>query len=319
MKYVLISLLLFTSTLGFAQDSTKVLTLSEYLGYVKTFHPVVKQARLITSESEAKLMTSRGAFDPKLEVDFANKEFKGSNYYNQLNAAFKIPTWYGIELKAAYDANDGLYLNPENTVPDDGLYSVGVSVSLARDLLINKRMALLKQARLFVKQAKAEQQLQVNQILYEATISYFKWLQSYNEKRVYAAFLENAQFRFDGIKKSYESGELPAIDTLEARITLNTRKLNLEKSRITYIKSSLALSNFLWLNDNTPIELRDQVIPDVETGEAIDNVLNTSELDLENLDLSLHPKLQSLEFKLQGLNLERKLKMNNLLPQVDLI
>ena len=318
MKYLLISLLILFSSVSSAQDNAQVLTLAEYLGYVKTFHPVVKQARLITSEGEAKLLESRGAFDPKLEIDMARKEFKGSSYYKQLNAAFKIPTWYGIELKAAYENNDGLYLNPENTVPDDGLFGVGVSVSLARDLLINKRMALLKQARLFVKQAKAEQQLQVNQILYEATLSYFKWLQSYNEKEVYKAFLDNAQFRFDGIKKSYESGELPAIDTLEARITLNTRKLNLEKARITYIKSGLALSNFLWLNDNTPVELREQMIPDVETKSSIDTALNTSALDLEQLDLNTHPKLQALDYKLQGLNLERKLKLNSLLPTVDL-
>ncbi|GAA4281086.1 TolC family protein [Gaetbulibacter aestuarii] len=318
MKHVLICLLCLSSTFSFAQDPPEVLTLAEYLGYVKTFHPVVKQARLIASEGEAKLMESRGAFDPKLEVDFSKKEFKGSSYYNQLNTAFKIPTWYGIELKAAYENNDGLYLSPEKTVPDDGLFGVGVSVSLMRDLLINKRMALLKQARLYVKQAKAEQQLQVNQILYEAALSYFKWLQSYNEKKVYEAFLENAQFRFDGIKKSYESGELPAIDTLEARITLNTRKLNLEKARITYVKSGLALSNFLWLNDNTPVELREQMIPDVEAGNTVDTVLNTSALDMEQLDLSVHPKLQALDYKLQGLNLERKLKMNALLPRIDL-
>lgn len=301
-----------------AQDSTSVISLSEYLGYVKSFHPIVKQANLIISESEAKLMKSRGAFDPKLEVDYDRKKFKNIEYFDKLNASFKIPTWYGIELKGNFEENTGVFLNPEANVPIDGLYSAGISVPVARGLLTNKRMAMLKQSKLYVKQAQADRQLLVNNILYDATISYFYWLKTYNEKRVYEDFLSNAEMRFNGIKKSFEVGERPAIDTLEARITLNDRKLNLEKSRIKFIKSSLELSNYLWLNDNTPIEIQDGIIPNTNTIETIDITLNTSGLDIENFNIENHPKLQSLDFKIQSLNIEKRLKANTLLPQIDL-
>ena len=326
MKVLLLNILLLSTALlsaqenfpVFGKDSTSIINLSEYLGYVKAFHPIVKQANLIINESEAKLLKSRGAFDPKLEVDFDRKKFKNTEYYDKLNAAFKIPTWYGIELKGNFEENTGAFLNPESNVPSGGLYSVGVSISVARGLLTNKRMAMLKQAKMFANQAKADRQLLVNNILYQATVSYFNWLKTYNEKGVYEDFLDNAQIRFDGVKKSYELGDKPAIDTLEARITLNNRKLNLEKSRIKFIKSSLALSNYLWLNENTPIEINDGVIPDVNTFDTIDNTLNTSILDIENLNLDEHPKLQSLDYKFQSLNIEKRLKMNNLLPQIDL-
>jgi len=318
MRLNILSIMLFISSIVIAQDSTTVINLSEYLGYVKTFHPIVKQANLVIKESEAKLLKTRGAFDPKFEVDYDRKKFKNTEYYDKLNAAFKIPTWYGVALKASFEENDGIFLNPEGSLPDNGLYSVGVSVSLARGLLINKRMAMLKQAKMFVKQAQADRQLLVNNILYEATIAYFNWLKTYNEKRVYEDFLINAQMRFDGIKKSYEVGELPAIDTLEARIVLNNRKLNLEKTRIKFVKSSLELSNYLWLNENTPIEIKDNVIPDLNTLQLIDVTLNTSVLDIENLDINNHPKLKSLDFKLQSLNIEKRLKLNNLMPKIDL-
>jgi outer membrane protein TolC len=326
MKVLLLSILLLSTTIlraqesipNLTQDSIAIISLSEYLGYVKSFHPIVKQANLIISESEAKLMKARGAFDPKLEVDYDRKKFKNTEYYDKLNAAFKIPTWYGIELKGNFEENTGNYLNPEATIPDGGLYSVGVSVSVAQGLLTNKRMAMLKQSKLFVNQAKNDRQLLVNNILYQATLSYFNWLKTYNEKRVYEDFLSNAQIRFNGIKKSYEVGDKPAIDTLEARITLNNRKLNLEKSRIKFIKSSLELSNYLWLNENTPIEIKEGVIPNVNTFETIDNTLNTSVLDIENIDLEAHPKLQSLDYKFQSLNIEKRLKLNNLLPKIDL-
>ncbi|WP_339895853.1 TolC family protein [uncultured Algibacter sp.] len=318
MRAFLLPILICFSSLISAQDSTSVMSLSEYLGYVKSFHPIVKQANLIINESEAKLMKARGAFDPKLEVDYDRKIFKNTEYYDRLNASFKIPTWFGVELKGNFEENTGDFLNPQAFVPEDGLYSAGISVPIARGLLTNSRMAMLRQSRLYVKQAQADRQLLVNTILYDATVTYFNWLKTYNEKRVYEDFLTNAEMRFNGIKKSFEVGDKPAIDTLEARIALNNRKLNLEKSRIKFVKSSLELSNYLWLNGNTPIEIQDLVIPDANTFDTIDVTLNTSGLDIESFDIENHPKLQSLDYKFQSLNIEKRLKLNNLLPQIDL-
>jgi len=296
----------------------EVLSLAEYLGYVKSFHPVVKQANLVINEGEAKLLKARGAFDPKLEVDMERKEFKSTDYYDKLNAAFKIPTWYGVEFKAKYEENSGVFLNPESTVPEDGLYSVGVSVSLAQGLLTNRRMAMLKQARLFNKQVQADRQLMVNDILFEAAQTYFKWLKTYNDKQVYDSFLYNAEFRLEGIIKSYEAGEYPAVDTLEAGIIVQTRRLAYENARMTHVKASLELATFLWLDDNTPIELRDNVVPDTNTEVIIDEALNTSGINLDMLDIENHPKLISLGYKYEGLIVEKRLKANNLLPRVDL-
>jgi len=318
MKNLIFGLLFIVFGSSFGQESLTELSLSEYLGYVKSYHPLVKQANLLITESEAKLLKSRGAFDPKFEVDYDRKQFKDSEYFDKLNSTFKIPTWYGIEFKANFENNEGAFLNPEANVPEDGLYSLGVSVSLARGLLINERMAMLKQAKLFTKQAKVDRQLMVNNILFEASITYFNWLKAYNEKKLYESFLNNAAIRLDGIKQSFESGERPAIDTLEAGITLNSRKLELEKARITYIKSSLALSNYLWLQDNTPVELQDNVIPDVNTSQIVEDALDITQFDMDSLSLDNHPKIQSVGYKLRSLELERRLKLNDLLPKVDL-
>ena len=318
MKQQFLTFLFLCSGIMFGQiNSNEILTLNEYLGYVKSYHPIVKQANLIINESESKLLKERGAFDPKIEVDRTQKTFKNTEYYDRLNAAFKIPTWYGVEFKGNFEENNGLYLNPESTVPDNGLYSVGVSVSLAQNLLINKRMTMLKQAKLYLKQAKADRTLIVNNILYDATVAYLDWLKSYNEKHVFNEFLENAQMRFQGIKKSYEVGDKPAIDTLEARITLNTRKLNLEKANINYIKSSLEMSNFLWIND-TPIEIKEEMIPDTNTISVMDEYYNILEINFNNFNIEDHPKLQSLNYKYKGLVIDKKLKQNNLLPKIDL-
>lgn len=312
-KTILNILCTITGLIGFGQE-IDVLPFSEYLGYVKKYHPIVKQANLVISESEAQLLKARGAFDPKLEVDYDSKKFKNTAYFNKLNTTFKIPTWYGVALKGNFEQNSGAFLNPEAKVPIEGLYNVGISVSLARGLLINERMATLNQAKLFEKQAKAENQLVVNDILFLASKSYFDWLKTYQEKKVYEKFLDNAKIRFKGLKRSYQLGEKPAIDTIEARIVLNNRELNLEKAKLNYIKASLELSNFLWIND-VPIEVQTNIIPDTKIKNYIDDALQINSIVL---DLVNHPKLLSLDFKYKGLEVERRLKQNNLLPKIDL-
>ena len=102
---------------------SEVLSYSEFLGYVKKFHPRIKQADLKINTAEAELMKARGAFDPKIEVDYDKKQFKNKEYYSILNSSFKIPTWYGIEIKASFDNGEGIYINPENTTPNNGLTS----------------------------------------------------------------------------------------------------------------------------------------------------------------------------------------------------
>ena len=316
-KNIFILFLLMCTQLFSQEKVASVMTLSEYLGYVKTYHPIVKQANLVINDSEAKLLKARGAFDPKIEVDFDKKQFKEKEYYNKLNGAFKIPTYYGLEFKANFENNDGIYLNPENNVPTDGLYAAGVSASLLKGLLINKRMASLKQAKFFLNQAKQDQQILVNEILYEASLAYFDWLKTFNEKLIYDSFLENAVIRFDVTKRAFLAGEKPSIDTLEAGITLKNRKLNLEKARIKLVKSSLEISNFLWLNDNIPVELQDHIIPDTATIKNVDTTFNIALFNNADFDIENHPKIKSLEFKIKSLNVDRQLKLNNLLPQLD--
>jgi outer membrane protein TolC len=316
-KNILVLFLLLFAKLSSQEKIESVMTLSEYLGYVKTYHPIVKQANLVIDNSEAKLLKARGAFDPKIEIDFDKKQFKDKEYFNKLNGAFKIPTWYGLEFKANFENNNGLFLNPEANVPLDGFYAAGVSASLLKGLLINKRIASLKQARFFLNQAKEDQQILVNEILYKASISYFSWLKTYNEKSVFNDFLENAMIRFKGTKRAFLEGDKPSIDTLEAGINLNSRQLNLEKARIKLIKSSLELSNFLWLNENTPVELQENIVPDINTLNNVDTAFNIALFNNADFDIDNHPKIRSLEFKIKSLNIERKLKMNNLLPQLD--
>ncbi|MDT0648049.1 TolC family protein [Zunongwangia sp. F260] len=296
----------------------EVLSFEEYMAYVKEYHPVAGQAELQISMGEAQLLKARGGFDPKIEVDYDRKEFKGTEYYDILNSTFKIPTWYGVEVKAGFEQNEGYYLNPQKTVPEDGLFSAGVSVDVGQGMWINDRMATLKSARAFRQQTLAERDLMVNQVLYNAAIAYFEWLKVYNEVIIYEEFLENAAERFLGVKQNARLGEVAAIDTVEAKIPVQSRTLELEQARVRLMKERLNLSNYLWLANNVPVELQPNIIPDTSLQEDLDLTLELPPLTPDQIDIEDHPKLRSLEFKLQALEIERRLKANKLLPAINL-
>ncbi len=306
--------LLFVFFNGFSQ--TKELTYNEFLGYVKKYHPLVKQANLNISEAQAQLMQARGAFDPKIEVDFDKKNFKDKNYYSLFNGSFKIPTWYGIELKAAFDNNEGIYINPENTTPNSGLTSVGISIPIGQGLLINQRMADIRKAKLAQALNTAERDLQALEIIYEASIRYFDWKKNYDEVKLYENYLKNAQTRFEGVTRLIEQGDKPAIDSIEAGITVTNRKLNLEDSNLKLTKARLALSNYIWTIDNIPLEIEESIIPEINLNQTIQETLNQNQLS--QFQVENHPKIIAWNTKINILEIDKKLKANSLLPKLDL-
>ena len=310
-----IFILLFTS-LTSAQTNQE-LTFSEYLGYVKKFHPLVKTANLEISKAQANLMMARGGFDPKIEVDFDKKQFKNSQYYSVLNSSFKIPTWYGIELKAGFDQNEGVFLNPENTVPNTGLNSFGINIPLAQGLLINPRMADLRKAKFQTKLSAAERKIQSIAVLFDASVAYFNWKKTHSEVKLYENYSKNAEIRFKGIQSLIKQGDKPAIDSVEAKIIVRNRMLSLEDANLKLNKAKLELSNFLWLDNNIPLELQDAVVPEEKLDFTIQETLKTNDLFNQDFSIANHPKISALQSKIDILNVERKLKSNNLLPKID--
>ena len=287
------------------------LSLDEFMGFVKQYHPFVKQAKIELNLSETKLLKARGAFDPKIEAAFKEKTVKNSPYYERLNAAFTLPTPIGVELKAEISEAEGDLLNPENVVSGNRLYAVGADLDLGKGLWANPRNTALKQARRFVKQAEEENRLAVNQILEEASHAFLDWYAAYQQWNIIGQFVENAAFRFQGVKRRVASGDLAPIDSLEARIAYNNRKLLWEKSLIKLNRTALKASNFLWLEDQ-PIEIREKTMPTLSE----DTLLLYA--DVENPPLANHPKMKALNYKIEQQRLEQRLQRNALLPEIKL-
>lgn len=307
-------LFFFVSYCWSQESNNKEFTLQEFLAIVKKHHPLIKSANLEINTAEAKLLVARGAFDPKIEVDFDKKVFKEKEYFSLLNSSFKIPTWYGIELKAALEKNEGYYVNPQNLVPEQGLVAVGINIPILQGLLINQRMADLQKAKIQVKLSQNEQKLEAVNVLYNATVAYCNWKKNYDENVLYTKYYSNALLRYNAIKKLIEQGDKAAIDSIEAKISVENRKLNLEDSNLKLTKTKLELSNFLWI-DNIPLELQDHFIPENKLNSTIESVLETqkNEISVEN-----HPKILAINQKIDMLSIDKKLARNQLLPKVNI-
>ena len=235
-----------------------------------------------------------------------------------MNSSFKIPTWYGIEVKAGFDNSEGIYLNPQNTLPNQGLTSFGISVPLGQGLLINQRMADVRKAKMQVQLSQAERKLEAIAVLYDASVAYFNWKRNYDEVQLYKVYQKNAQIRFKGIESLIQQGDKPAIDSVEAGIIVKNRTLSLEDSELKLAKAKLELSNYLWLDNSIPLELSDALIPESKLATTIQETLRTNDLQNQDFSITNHPKINALERKIDMLNVDRKLKANALLPKIDL-
>jgi outer membrane protein TolC len=317
--YFLIFLLFSLNTNG--QNNTvegDSLSIQEFIGFVKKYHPVIRQAGLQLSEAQAKLMKARGAFDPKLTGDYNRKDFDEKRYYDLFDAGFKIPTWFGVEFKAGFEQNEGEFLNPQNNVPVDGLYKAGVSVPIGQGLFINDRMATLKQAKILNDINTIRRQILINQLITDAIKAFIEWEIAYDKMTLYQNFLQNAETRFQGIKSSAESGDRASIDTVEAKIIVQNRQLQLEKANLKQTKKRLKLSNFLWIDNNIPLEINELIAPADISVIEIQQILGNNTLLVNDFDLQNHPALQLTNFKIDQLEINRKLKAEQLKPQLDL-
>ena len=310
MRALLCCLLLCGASLHAQVDSVVVLSETEFLQLVATHHPLAVRADLQRDRARAVLQQARGGFDPKVYGNIDQKYFKGTRYYSVLEGGVKVPTWYGIELNAAYERNEGTYLNPERTVPSDGLYAAGLSVSLGRGLLFDERRAELRRARLFAASSEAERLVQFNDLLYTAAQGYWEWAGAQGAVLVYEEALTASLVRYEATLGGARLGDRPAIDTLEARIQVQSRRLALESARLDLDNAVARLNAFLWLDGVVPVELTEGAQPPLSSVDVAPIVAGSG--------VGENPELLRTRLKLQALDIDERIQREQLKPQLDL-
>ena len=308
---------------GNAQDTTAVdtsyLSLSSILKMTVAYHPVVKQADLLNENAIAVLKEAKGLLDPKLGTEYDLKDFKDIEYYNILNASIKVPTWLGIDPKIEFDRNLGDFLNEENSISSSTDYrqvSVGLEVPLGKGLFFDERRNTIRQAEAFSQIAIAEQTKEVNKILFLVVKDYWNWYLTYQKQDLLRQAIDLAQNIFERTLIDYDYGEAAVVDTLQAKINYQKRKVDYGKSVLDYQLAKLNLSRHLWSENQVPLEINDLTFPD---STSLFSLPNEDELrSVIDWALENHPEINKIEGKQDQLNADLKWRKESLKPTVDL-
>lgn len=297
-------------------DSARVFTQQELFEWLLLYHPVARQANLLDDEARAQLRMARGFFDPKLYSEWEQKSFDGSEYFTFGNSGLKVPTWYGLELKAAFNTATGIQVDPEHKLPAAGQAVLGINATLGRGMMIDERRAALQQARIFEQSNEAQRRLVVNDLLMDAVKAYWEWTAAYHQREAILQALELARVRQQGIVEAYRQGDKPAIDTLEAFIQVQTRQADLNDANVSYLNTGQMLSNFLWWENDTPLELTGRLRP-APLNESVGSEVLPSVEELAQQAAENHPILKFYFLKINTLEVDRRLAAEQLKPQLD--
>jgi len=316
MKTILTILLTIVCTAAFSQDSLQTLSLTNFLSIVKNYHPVAKQAAISVQMADAALLSRRGAFDPVISGGGNDKTFDGNTYYRNNTTQLSIPTWYGIEIQTGIEYLSGSRFNPEATAGKTGF--AGISIPLAKNLLMDKRRAALQQAKIMQQASEAERKIILNDLLLDATDAYWQWVQAYLNFKTYQDLIRVNRQRYNLVKAAFSNGDRPAIDTTEALTQLQQFEYQQNEALLLWQNAGIQLSGYLWQQNNQAYLLPQDIFPQ----EKIESLLNAVVFPEQELLIDEakkdHPVLEVYNFKLDALAVERKLKFQELLPSLDL-
>lgn len=299
----------------FSQPEKQVIFTPEaFIQQIQLYHPIAKQADILVDKAKAGLLSAKGGFDPTVNVDASRKTFDGKNYYYYTNPELKIPTPIGIDIKTGLENNGGDFLTSEVTKGKTSY--LGIEIPLAKGLLMDQRRAVLQQAKIFRSQSEQERLAALNDLLFDAYTDYWEWAGAYQLYGIYSKYVDIANDRLRLVRIAYNNGDRAMIDTIEAFTQVQNYQLQQSDALLKLNNAKFELSNYLWLPDDNPYQLPRQYVPD-----TIQFAMTVVPQQLDVLieqSARQNPVIKSYEFKLNSLEVERKLKFQSLLPTVNI-
>lgn len=296
-------------------DSAYVMPLQDFVQLVLRFHPVSAQAALLPKEGQARRLMAKGAFDPVAFYFASGKDFDEKQYYRYQDGGVEFFTYPGIKFNATWSTAGGDFLNPESNMPVGGLLAVGADIPVLRGLLTDHRRLALEQANLFNRYSVFMQRRMLNEVLFEAISDYWMWSLRYAEFQMRNRFVDVAKQRFQLVKSAFINGDLPAVDTLEAFILVQSREIAAEQARALLNEARLRLSNHLWSPEGEPLELSWLAIPQILNAPVDFPISFDSIIKISVEFNSINPESQLLDYQIRLLEAERSFRRNELLPK----
>lgn len=312
---ILVAIFLFAYGHTWGADSLRVLGKSDILNIVRAYHPVILQSGLQVRRAGAEVLAARGGFDPVARTGLDRKTFDGKFYYSYFNPEINIPTWYGIELKAGLEEVAGERVTSEATMGKTSYAGIKVPVN---NLMFDRRRAILRQAQAIREQTEAERRLIINDVIYDALSAYWVWVKDYLVYKIISDAVTVNETRFRFVRTEYEQGARAAIDTTESLAQLQSFYMQQNAAWLAFQNSGNELSNYLWLENSESVQWNAGIVPDTADVNKIIMPGEYPTLTEMLATVPTHPKMLSIGFKINVLEIERRLKAQYLMPKLSL-
>jgi outer membrane protein TolC len=291
------------------------LNYSNFIKNVLANNPVAQSADNISKIAKFQYNAMRGNYDPQLNGSHENKTFIGKNYYSIINAEIKQPIFTSQSIKFGYDYGIGNNINPELQTSVNGLPYVGMEASLLQGLLFDKRRANVLKAKYYVSYANSDRDAQLNELLFESSLSYFDWIYFVKQRSINSYFLSLAQQRFQGVEQLVDQGERPSVDTIEASLFIQSRMLEIQQSDIEIQKQTNQIASFNWENSN-PSQLSIQFISD-DSLESYYEMAKLRVFQYLYIDSVSNPIIRKYTHYQDILDVDKRLKKEMIKPKLD--
>ena len=299
----------------FAQDT--ILPPDVFMDWVAKYHPFVGQSERVRSIADAEIRQMKGFFDPVLSGSIQNKDFDQKEYYFMAGGQLSIPTRLGPSFELGYDQNRGEFLNPQNDLPEQGLWYLGIEIPILQGLITDEERTAVRIAEAGQEVTDNEVRDQLNDLFYRAQAAYWAWASSYSVWLTRQNAELTSYERYLNTVRGYEEGFYPAIDTLEANIQWQNRRLLRQEALKTYVYAQLELSSFIWDSTGTSLVLADSIRPEPLALYSYELSSFEEGLSIDSLQTN-HPKWQAFTSQIDLLRFDQRLKSQKILPKANL-
>ena len=248
MKRIVNSLFALSFMVACYAQGTVTVAMNEarFLKQVYEFAPSVLNSGLQVSIQNQEWLAAKAAFEPKLGGTYDAKNYADKSYFSKLDAGVKVKTPLGIKVAGGYTQNEGVFLNPEGTVPVQGLAYAGIEIPLGAGLFTDEDRTYVKQQRFQNNAAEFINQLEINDHLLASGVAYWNWYESILQLQLSQEAIEQANNRWQYVALQNKIGEAADIDTLEAYINYQNRQAFLLESMVKWEKYRNYILNFVW-------------------------------------------------------------------------
>ena len=294
------------------------LQLAEVINSVEASFPVVRAAMMEAAVAEGKQLSTRGAFDLKLEAITLNMP---QGFYQNYRQGVKAeqPTLNGGTVYGMYRIGDGSF-QPwygERETNEGGEFKVGAALPLLRGRAIDERRAEILKADLQRAMVDPGVQQEVLFAVQAASNVYWSWIAAGKARDVTRNLLDVAIQRNNAIKRQVELGNLPITEQQQNERLIASREAKLIEAERKLQAAAIKLSLFLRDTQGRPVVPVPTLLPEDLPPVA---VINLDDFQ-QQVDVALRqrPELRGLALLRQTVEVDLRQGENELLPNLSAV